>query len=49
MGDDDAIFGGSGLLGGYRLAISSLTALSALLPRPSRTILIFSFPAKPIR
>jgi hypothetical protein len=41
--------GGTGFFGGYRLAISSLTAFSALSPRPSRTTLIFSMPDIPIR
>jgi len=41
-------FGGAGFFGGYRFAISSLTAFSALNPRPSRTTLIFSVPDSPI-
>jgi hypothetical protein len=40
--------GGAGFLGGYRRAISSFTAFSALNPLPSRTTLAFSLPARPI-
>lgn len=40
--------GGAGFFGGYRLAISSLTALAARSPLPSNTTLIFSVPDKPI-